>query len=165
MATLQAPDTESEPVEVELFCRASTTTASAIDRYHGDLTSLEATGVVDDVEVVTWPSRIELSTGSESRGARAYDEFVEWADRTGRRLAPAFDVESYESTFTGESGTALVTPIACVAAYRDGDLAAVFPHVEDGEVVDVEDGIERLREWDDSGPERRSRAVVAGTQD
>jgi hypothetical protein len=150
---MSPPTDDPEPIEVELYCRASTTTAAAIDRYHTELSGLETADVVDDVEVVTWPSRVELSAGAESRVAEAYDRFAEWADEAGLRLAPAFDVESYESEFTGETGTALVTPIAAVATYVDGDLAAVYPHVEDGEIVDVEDGIERLQSEGGAAPD------------
>lgn len=134
-----------DPVTAVLYCRASTTTATAIDRYHSALTELSNAGVLDGVEVVTWPTRVELSAGADSVAADAYDRFAEWADEEGCRLAPAFDVEAYESTFTGESGTALVTPVVSVAVYEDDELAAVYPYVEDGEVVDVDDGIDRLR--------------------
>lgn len=157
--------TDAERIDVELYCRASTATAAAVDRYHGELSTLEAAGVVEDVDVVTWPSRIELSAGAESDVAEAYDRFAEWADEAGLRLAPAFDVESYESEFTGETGTALVTPIAAVATYEDGDLAAVYPHVDDGEIVDVEDAIEDLRSEAGAGVDGGSASFAAGTQD
>jgi hypothetical protein len=154
---------DPERLELKLYCRASTTTAAAIDRYHTELSRLERSDVVDDVEVVTWPNRIELSAGAESRVAEAYDRFAGWADDANRRLAPAFDVESYESEFTGETGTALVTPIAALATYADGELVAVYPHVEDGDIVDVEDGIERLQSGTDAAPDGGSASVASST--
>lgn len=161
---MSTPTDDPERIEVELYCRAATTTAAAVDRYHTELSRLETGDVVDDVELVTWPSRVELSAGAESRVAEAYDRFAEWADDAGLRLAPAFDVESYESEFTGERGTALVTPIAAIATHVDGDLAAVYPHVDDGEIVDVEDGIEHLRTAGGSAPDGGDTSVATGTR-
>jgi len=115
-------------------------------------------GVLDDVEVTTWPSRVELRSSPDEAAAAAYEEFSEWADDEGVALEPAFNVRDYESEFTGENGTALVTPVACLAVYRDGDLAAVYPHVEGGTVLTVEDGIERL---ETTGP-RPAGPAVAG---
>jgi hypothetical protein len=156
---------DTEPKTVELYCRASTTTATAVDRYHTELSSLSAAGAIDDVEVVTWPNRIELSAGAQSEVAKAYERFAEWADEAGLRLAPAFDVESYESEFTGNSGTALVTPIAAVAVYEGDDLDAVYPHVADGEVVDVEDAIDALRTGSSPQSEGGRFSLTEGIRD
>lgn len=101
-------------------------------------------GVLDDLEVTTWPSRVELRSSPDDAAARAYEEFSEWAEDEGVALEPAFNVRDYESEFTGEKGTALITPVACLAVYRDGELATVYPHADDEAVRTVEDGIEEL---------------------
>lgn len=129
---------------VRLYCRTSTSTAAAVDRYHRELDRLRSQGVVDDVEVTSWPSRVELRSDADSAAAEAYEEFSAWARREGVDLAPAFSVREYESEFTGETGTALVTPVACLAVYRDDELVAAYPHVDDGETRTVEDAITDL---------------------
>lgn len=139
-----AGDQQATELEVSLYCRASTSTATAVDRYHDDLDRLRSRGPIDGIDVVTWPSRVELRSSADDEAVRAYEEFSAWADENDLDLEPAFNVREYESEFTGEKGTALVTPVACLAVYRDGELTDVYPHVDDGEVRTVEDGIESI---------------------
>lgn len=148
-------------IDVELYCRTRTTTASAVDRYHDGLQRLRTMGAVDGVGVTSWSSRVELRASNDTEAASAYREFSAWAEAEGVDLEPAFNVQDYESEFTGEKGTALITPVACVAAYDDEDeLVAVYPHVDGGDVVTVEDGIEELEStW--SGDQGGEEAILA----
>jgi len=118
-------------------------------------------GVLEDLAVTTWPSRVELRSSPDDRAARAYEEFSEWAASEGVDLEPAFNVRDYESEFTGEKGTALVTPVACLAVYRDGELAAVYPHTDGKAVRTVEDGIEEL---ETAPPRSVGPAAMAGEE-
>jgi len=142
--TLAGDPTDTETVEAQLFCRTSTSTAAAVDRYHDHLDRLRSMGIVDRVEVTSWPSRVELQASTEDVAASAFEEFSAWAEAEDVTLEPAFNVRTYESEFTGETGTRLITPVACLAVYRDGELADVYPHVEDGTVRTVEDGIAEI---------------------
>lgn len=147
-------------IDVELYCRTSTTTAAAIDRYHDRLDRLRSMGIVEGIEVTSWPSRVELRASHGSVATEAYEEFSAWADEAGVDLEPAFNVRDYESEFTGEKGTALITPVACLAVYDGDDLRAVYPHVEDGKVTTVEDGIEALADGFEDRPTAGDRMVV-----
>lgn len=130
-------------LDVELYCRASTTTASAVERYTSRIEDLREDGVVADASVTTWPSRIDLATGDDDLVA-AYERFEEWAEDNGLTLRPAFDRKEFASEFTGERRRVLVTPVACLAAYDGDDLAAVYPHTGVDRTRTVEDALEAL---------------------
>ncbi|PSQ15420.1 hypothetical protein BRD00_14080 [Halobacteriales archaeon QS_8_69_26] len=135
-----APD---DGLDVELFCRASTTTASAVDRYANRLEDLREDGVVADIDVTTWPSRIDFSTGQDDL-VDACERFEEWAEGEDVTLRPAFDRKEITSEFTGESRRMLVTPVACLAAYDGEDLVAVYPHTDVDRTRTVEDALDGL---------------------
>lgn len=142
--TVAGDTNDTEVIEAQLYCRTSTSTAAAVDRYHDELARLRSMGVVDEVDVTSWSSRVDLGGSSDDVAASAFEEFSEWGEDEDVALEPAFNVQTYESEFTGESGTRLITPVACLAVYRDGDLVDVYPHVDGGEVRTVEDGIEEI---------------------
>jgi len=54
-----AGDNSDAAVTAQLFCRASTSTAAAVDRYHDDLARLRSMGVLEDgiEELETAPPR------------------------------------------------------------------------------------------------------------
>ena len=142
---------DGDEVRVEVYCRPSTDAVVPLDCHHGRLTRLSRAGVVDELAVDSWPGRVSLPPADapadlsrERREAvRTRATFGEWADEAGVALGPAFGRRSYESAITGESGELFRFPVVGLAVRVDGDLAAVYPHEDDGAVT-VEEGIDRL---------------------
>lgn len=132
------------PIHATLYCRPSTSTASAIDRYCDRLEQLRDRGIVDAVEVREWTTRVSLDGSAETSTERAYERLTDWASDNGVTLEPAFSVRTNESAFTGEARMYLVTPIACLALEGDDGLLVVYPHAVDGDVYTVEDGLALL---------------------
>lgn len=138
-------------VSVELYCQPSTSAVVPLDRHHRRLTDLASAGVVDSVDVSTWPGRVTLESqrdddaldGDRGEAVRLRREFEAWADAVGVSLAPAFGRHSYESTYTDTDGVALRFPVVAMAVRANGDLRAVYPHT-DRDQVTVAEGVRRL---------------------
>lgn len=152
-------------VDVALYCRTATTTASAIERYSARLDELAAADVLGDLDVTPWPARIDLGGDRHGDLVDACDRFEAWAEATGVDLGPAFERQTFESEFTGERRQTLVTPVASLAVRVDGDLAAVYPHTVGDRTRTVEDGIETLRAVGQLAPSGGSTVVMGRSDD
>lgn len=72
-------------------------------------------------------------------------EYEQWAAERGCTLRPAFEWRSTESTGGGEGRHGrVVTPLITLAVHTSEGLQAVYPHVDDGDVRTIHDGIEAL---------------------
>jgi len=87
---------------------------------------LRAEGTIEGFDVACWPDEVSLSGDGHPEVVAAFRRYDRWAERTGVSLRPAFDVRSV-SPLVGARRELLRLPAACLAAYRDGDLAGVFP--------------------------------------
>lgn len=97
---------------------------------------------VESVETREWAKRVPRDGDAEA--VARYEAFLEWADDRDVSMTPFFRTRAAYSRDTGERYEALVPPVICLAAYRDGELATVYPHVEDGTVRTVADGLASL---------------------
>jgi hypothetical protein len=136
------PDPDAN-LRIELYGRVSGNVVRTVVDYRDRLEALATEGALDDVELVPWPDRVEL-TEDEHDTVAAYERFGEWAEETGTELGPAFTVQTYESEYLGHVGTTLMTPVACAAVFEDDDLVAVYPHEDGGDVYTVEDAVSTL---------------------
>jgi hypothetical protein len=139
---------------LELFVRSSTP-AAARERQSSVVERLRALETTDDIEefaVRTWEKRIPV--GESQRGDRethrAYAAFTEWARERGVGLNPFFDTRECHSSITGESHTALVLPVMCLAVSEGDRLCAVFPHAREDRTYTVGDALDALAADDSS---------------
>lgn len=106
--------------------------------------SLEDGPVVDTVVVRSWPDSVRLDDGDHETLAR-YERFRSWADRRGVSIRPPFETRTRSSIVEDGGVDVLVTPVLCLAVYREERLVGVFPHSADGETHTVEAAVETLR--------------------
>lgn len=87
-------------------------------------------------------------------------EYEQWATERGCTLRPAFEWRSTGST-DGEEGRhgRVVTPLITLAVHTSEGIQAVYPHVVDGDVRTIHDGIEALESLarDAGNPEEETR--------
>jgi hypothetical protein len=149
---------------VECWCRSLAATpdgpqAEVVER----LEWLAADRVVDEVSVETWPAVVPAdrtwALGEHER--RIHDrlsEFEAWADREGCALRGAFGDRRTGNPYTATHVDEVrVLPLVALAEYRDGDLWALSPVVENGATFRVEDHLEALSR----GHESRAEPVLA----
>lgn len=132
--------------DLTIQCYVRTSVAAApVDETIKTLRSYEEEGRVKRVLVDVWPDKVRVpEPTSHDRVLDVYRLFEEWADRQGVRLDPAFDRQTCTSQFTDNTWEEVITPVICVAVYREGELVGVYPHVDDGEVVTVGDALEHI---------------------
>ncbi len=92
-----------------------------------------------------WGRRVATST-SIARTDAAHEvldrveSFRDWASAAGVSLSPTFRTRE-----AGADGAPVVVlPTTALAEYRDGELAHVTPHTDDGSVHTVAERLERL---------------------
>lgn len=137
---------------LELFVRSSVPMA-ARERQTATIERLRALDATDEIEAVavrTWEKRIPVS---EERGTgethHAYAAFTDWARTHGVELRPFFDTRECYSAITGESHTALVLPVMCLAVHEGDRLRAVFPHASEEGTYTVGDALDALETVED----------------
>jgi len=107
------------------------------------LESLAEAGHIDEVSREEWVKRAPLADcATDLRDT--YLSFTSWADRAGVSLNPFFQIRRCFSPEEGERTDWLVMPAFCLAVYDGDELAAVYPHSEDGDARTVEDGLSAL---------------------
>ncbi len=142
---------DGDEVYVAVYCRPTTDAVAPLSSHHERLSRLSRAGVIDALAVEEWPSLVsvvpadtpENLPGERTTAVRVRRRFEEWANGAGVDLGPAFGHRAYESATTGESGELYRFPVVALAVHVDGDLAAVYPHEDDGPGT-VETGIDRL---------------------
>jgi hypothetical protein len=151
-------------VQLELFMRSSAP-AAARERQTAAVERLRALGDDDGIEAVavrTWEKRIPVGEHAREEGAthHAYAAFEDWARGRGVELRPFFDTHECYSSITGESYTALVLPVLCLAVSESDRLSAVFPHATPERTYAVGDALDALA-TDESSQSQPTR-VSAG---
>ena len=136
---------------LELFARSSAP-AAARERQSAAAERLRALDDYEDVVIRSWEKRVSID-GRENDGTHeVYEAFAEWAREHGVDLCPFFDTRECHSSFTGDSYTALVLPVMCLAVYDGDRLSAVFPHAGDEGPVAIGDALDALEADDRSKP-------------
>jgi hypothetical protein len=135
-------------VRLELFMRSSAP-AAARERQTAVLERLRALEDTDGIEAVavrTWEKRIPVGENAreERETHQAYTAFEDWARGRGVEIRPFFDRRECYSTITGESYTALVLPVLCLAVSEGDRLSAVFPHATAERTYAVGDALDAL---------------------
>lgn len=143
---MDGPRGESSRVatpETTVRCYVRTSVAAEpVDEAVKTLRTCEEEGRVDRLLVDVWPDSVRLpDPASHDRVVDAYRLFREWAEDQGVDLDPAFIRRECRSQFTGAAWEELITPVICLAVYREGELVGVYPHTDDGEVVTVGDAL------------------------
>jgi hypothetical protein len=142
-------DTDGDTAQrAELRVRAGVQPGSQqpIRTIREELEDLVDAGHLDDVETIVWGRRIPLDPDHDEARTLldTFQRFRGWALRNGAELAPAFRVHEVTSIDVDESYPVVTVPMACLALYDDGDVVAVYPHCRNGDVVTLQDGLDRL---------------------
>ncbi|MFD1647484.1 HTH domain-containing protein [Haloarchaeobius litoreus] len=116
---------DTEPLTIDVWVRAHTPTIGPREHAIETVKELAERGVIEEYEVHTWPSAVDLTVPSEVTDR--YREFAAWAERAGVTLEPAFSHRVVDNAITGEHNEMLVTPLICTVVRRDGDIVAVLP--------------------------------------
>ena len=117
-----------------------------VDQQVETLQACEEDGTVDTVLLRSWPKEVARTENSPYQEVlEAFERFDRWADERGVRVQPPFRERTVTSTVTGESKDVLVTPMLCLAVYRNDELHAVFPHTDGEETVTASEAIATLR--------------------
>lgn len=139
-------------VRVELFVRSSVPSvarerqAAAIERLYALDDSIDAVGVR------SWEKRIPIDAHGDRRETHhVYETLLDWACEHGVELRPFFETRECYSSITGESHTALVLPVMCLAVYEDDRLHGVYPHADADRTYAVGDALDAL-ESDEGRP-------------
>ena len=142
----------TDPPRVELFVRSLSpdATRSPATEQLQRLRRLDQQGVVD-LTVSVWGREIGLSTTATRTDTGQYvldrvAAFRDWADREGVSVEAFFETREVQSSFTGESYTALVLPTCCLAEYREEKLLHVAPYTTGDAVHSVADRLSRLED-------------------
>lgn len=165
-------DTDSDAVQAVLRLRTlgpsglNPPQTEVLDRLQ-QLTQSEESQVTNlDIDVWDGSGGITRTDDHGTRDTREkVAEFTRWADEHGCTLRPAFDWRSTETTDAGHERQQVVTPLITLAVYDGGRLQAVYPHVDDGVVRTVHDGLDGLESTIGKGDaeqpddERRERAA------
>jgi hypothetical protein len=102
------------------------------------LRTLQDRGVLADLSLTIWGSRLRSSSARRTETGRelldAIDRLEAWADRQEPSRSLCFDSRAVRSTITGGRETELVLPLMCLAVSENDRLQCVAPWCE-GEVV------------------------------
>lgn len=122
--------------------------------------ALEGGDLVDTVVVRSWPETVRLDDdGPHREVVEEFRRFEEWADRRGVTVRPPFETRTRASMVEDDGVEVLVTPVLCLALYREERLVSVFPHADGEESYTVEDALDRLEADQLPRPLRRSADV------
>lgn len=132
------------PVTVDVYVRPAQL-AEALDGHVRALEEMAAEGVVDAVDVHSWPARVPVDAHVTDAVDR-FRTFRAWADDHDVSIQPPFSVHAVASEFTGERTTYLSTPVCCLSVSVGDALAGIYPHSDGDEHYGVGDAIEALAE-------------------
>ena len=140
-------DQAVEP-ETTLVCHARTPLVlEPIEERIAEARACEGTDLVDAVVVRSWPDSVRLDDAGQDREVvDDFGRFREWADRREVTVEPPFEVRTRSSIVEEDGVDVLVTPVLCLAVYRDERLVGVYPHSDGEETYPVERALERLQE-------------------
>lgn len=111
-----------------------------------DLEALAESGQIESVETVVWGRQLPLDPEGDELADKieTFQRFRAWALRNDVQLEPAFRVHEVTSIEADEYYTVVTVPLACLAVFDGDDVAGVYPHIDDGEPVTVQEGLERV---------------------
>jgi hypothetical protein len=135
-------------MRLELY-RRSIVPSVARERQTATVERLRALNATERIEAVTmhsWEKQISIEENQHKEGEthHVYAAFEDWAHEYGVNLSPSFQTRECYSSITGESHTAVVLPILCLAVSTGNRLHAVFPHADEGETHSVGDALNTL---------------------
>jgi hypothetical protein len=139
----------TDPRRVELFVRSlSPADRSPTETQLHRLRRLADEDAVD-LSVSVWGREVGLSTTAARTDAGEFvldrvAAFREWADAHDVCVETFFETREVDSGLTGESYTALVLPVVCLAEYRDDEVHHVAPYTTGSAVHTVADRISAL---------------------
>ncbi|QLD87653.1 hypothetical protein HWV07_00820 [Natronomonas salina] len=106
---------------------------------------LEDGDLVDTVVLRSWPETVRFDDDSPHREVvEEFERFDEWADRRGVSVRPPFETRTRTSMVEEGGVDVLVTPVLCLAVYREERLVSVFPHSDGETTYSVERALDRL---------------------
>lgn len=114
------------------------------------LRTLAAEGVLPNLEVERWSSRVTVPSAGDEEGrgpVALYEEFERAAERADARLEPFFETrEAVGGLLSAGPPTdrVIVFPVACLTVRLEGDLTGLYPCWKDGHHYSVEDGLDAL---------------------
>lgn len=107
--------------------------------------NLEDGDLVDTVVLRSWPETVRFDDDSPHREVvEEFERFDEWADRRGVSVRPPFETRTRTSMVEDGGVDVLVTPVLCLAVYREERLVSVFPHSDGESTYSVERALDRL---------------------
>lgn len=135
-----------QSVETTLVCHARTPLVfDPVEERVERAQALEGSDLVDNVVVRSWPETVRYDDdGPHREVVEGFQRFEAWADRLGVTVRPPFETRTRTSLVEDDGVDVLVTPVLCLALYRDERLVSVFPHSEDEETYTVERALDRL---------------------
>lgn len=113
------------------------------------LRDLRRRGRIDDVDLTVWGDSVCLE-GPNARvgaGRQIVDRIItfrRWCEDADVSIDPFFEDATVDSSVTDECFRRIVPPMMCLAIYAGEELAAIYPCVEDGETLSVEEGLTAL---------------------
>lgn len=132
-------------IDTAIVCHARTPLVfDSVEERVARVQQLETTDLVDDVDTRSWPDSVRLADDAYREVVEAFDRYEAWADRRGVSVRPPFEIRTRRSVVEDDGVEVLVTPVVCLAIYRDGRLASVFPHGNGETTYTVDDALERL---------------------
>lgn len=106
---------------------------------------LEDGDLVDTVVLRSWPETVRFDDDSPHREVvEEFERFDEWAARRGVSVRPPFETRTRTSMVEDGGVDVLVTPVLCLAVYREERLVSVFPHSDGETTYSVERALDRL---------------------
>lgn len=126
-------------VDTTLVCHARTPLVfDPVEERVERAQSLEDTELVDAVVVRSWPETVRYDDdGPHREVVEEFQRFEAWADRRGVSVRPPFQTRTRTSMVEDDGVDVLVTPVLCLALYRDERLVSVFPHSEGDDTYTV----------------------------
>lgn len=108
------------------------------------LRRLESDGRIADLDVDVWGASMAEDRPVDRTPSEPYEtvsEFERWGDEHGCTLRPAL-----RRRYSGSDSDRPIIrlPLLCLGVYEGEAISAVYPHVDDGDVRTVHDGIEAL---------------------
>lgn len=162
---MPSPPTPESTVSVELYVRSLAPRAGRrrMEETVRRLATLEDRDAIGEYRVYVTGKTIPASPAEAVTEFGAFlcnriAAFRDWADRTGRSLAPRFTRRAVDSAFTGERYHAVAAPELMLAEYVDCDLRFVAPCEDDGTQVTVADRLVRLEDARTAESDRLERA-------
>jgi hypothetical protein len=137
---------DNRSTETTLVCHARTPLVfDPVEERVERAQALEEGHLVDNVVVRSWPETVRLDDdGPHREVVEEFRRYEEWAEHRGVSVSPPFETRTRTSIVEEDGVEVLVTPVLCLALYRDERLVSVFPHSDADETYTVDRVLDRL---------------------